>query len=144
MLSVAIIAAVLLAITVAVHSSGLGFVMRYLIRPHARLPTHAWAISWLLIRITWLLIFLHLVEIGIWGAFYLWADCLPDAETAFYFSGVTYATVGYGDVVLPEPWRIMGPVEGLTGILLCGLSSGLFFAVVTRLYAARLGAKLNE
>ena len=68
-------------------------------------------------------------------------DGLPEAETAFYFSGVTYATIGYGDVVLPQPWRLFGPVEGLTGILMCGLSAGMFFAVVNRIYSACAEAK---
>ena len=78
-----------------------------------------------------------LAEITFWALVYLWAGCLPDAESAFYFSGVTYATIGYGDVVLPKPWRMLGPVEGLTGILMCGLSAGLFFAIVSRIYQAR-------
>jgi hypothetical protein len=30
---------------------------------------------------------------------------------------------------------------GLTGILMCGLSAGLFFALVTRIYQARVEAK---
>ncbi|HVR19331.1 MAG TPA: potassium channel family protein, partial [Polyangiaceae bacterium] len=55
---------------------------------------------------------------------------------ALYFSGVTYSTVGYGDLVLPEHWRLLGPIEGLTGILMCGLSTGLFFALISKLYAA--------
>jgi hypothetical protein len=58
-------------------------------------------------------------------------------------AGVTYATVGYGDLVLPKPWRMLGLVEGLTGILMCGLSAGLFFAVVSRIYPSRLEAKRN-
>jgi hypothetical protein len=29
---------------------------------------------------------------------------------------------------------MLGPVEGLAGILLCGLSTGFFFVVVTRIY----------
>ena len=62
----------------------------------------------------------------------------PDVESAFYFSGVTYATVGYGDVVLAQPWRMLGPIEGLTGILMCGLSTGLFFAIINRLVGPRL------
>jgi len=39
---------------------------------------------------------------------------------------------------LAKLWRILGPVEGLTGILMCGLSAGLFFALVTRIYQTRL------
>ena len=105
-------------------------------RSHAALPSGFWPISWLLIRVTWTLIVIHLVEIAVWAFFYLWAGCLPDPESAFYFSGVTYATVGYGDVVLQEPWRMLGPVEGLTGILMCGLSTGLFFAVLNRVASA--------
>jgi hypothetical protein len=40
--------------------------------------------------------------------FYWWQKCLPDAETPFYFSGVTYTSVGYGDLVLPQEWRLLG------------------------------------
>ena len=58
---------------------------------------------------------------------------MPDLQTAMYFSAVTYTTTGYGDVVLPESWRLIGAVEALTGILMCGWSTGFFFAVVTRL-----------
>jgi hypothetical protein len=50
----------------------------------------------------------------------------------FYFSGVTYTTVGNGDLSLPKPWRMLAPLEAMTGILVCGLSTGLFFAVVSR------------
>jgi hypothetical protein len=58
--------------------------------------------------------------------------------SAFYFSGATYTTIGYGDLVLARHWRILGPVKGLTGILMCGLTAGLFFSVVSRIYASRL------
>ena len=92
----------------------------------------------LLIKVTWWLVLIHAAEIAIWALFFLWAGCLPDAESAFYFSGVTYATVGYGDVVLAQPWRMLGPIEGLTGILMCGLSTGLFFAIINRLIGTRL------
>ena len=71
------------------------------------------------------------------GLFYLWRGCLPDAETAFYFSGATYATIGYGDVVLAKPWRLLAPIEGLMGILMCGLSAGYLFAVLSHVYQSR-------
>ncbi len=138
MLPTIIIAAILVAITVAVHAAGFALVLRSFMKSHTTPPTQPWPIAWLLIRVTWLLILMHVVEITVWALFYWWKGCLPDAEAAFYFAGVTYATIGYGDLVLAKPWRLLGPVEGLTGILMCGLSAGLFFGLVTRIYSSRL------
>ena len=132
MLKTILIACALVAVTVAVHAGGLAALLRTVMRSHAERPSRFWPITRLLIRVTWALILIHLIEIAIWALVYLWAACLPDAESAFYFSGVTYATVGYGDVVLQKPCRVLGPVEGLTGILMCGLSTGFFFAVLSR------------
>jgi hypothetical protein len=134
MLFVLFIAAVLVALTVAVHAVGMGLILSALLKSHATTPKQAWPITWLLVRLAWGLILIHLAEIAIWALFYRWEQCLPDLESAFYFSGVTYTTIGYGDLVLPKPWRMLGPIEGVTGILMCGLSAGLFFATVTRIY----------
>jgi hypothetical protein len=122
---------------VAVHATGLAVLLRALMKSHAQSPMRFWPVTRLLIGLTWWLILMHLVEISVWALFYFWQGCLPDAESAFYFAGVTYTTVGYGDLVLPKPWRLLGPIEGLTGILMCGLSAGLFFAVVSTIYASR-------
>ena len=143
MLVVMLIAAVLVAITVAIHAAGLSVVLSHLLKSHAVPPTQFWPIASLLVRVTWLLILFHVAEISVWALFYVWQGCLPDAESAFYFSGVTYTTIGYGDLVLPKPWRMLGPVEGITGILMCGLSAGLFFATVSRIYSPRLEDKQN-
>ena len=59
---------------------------------------------------------------------------LPNAEAAFYFSGVTYTTLGYGDVVLVKPWRLLAPIEGLVGVMMCALSTGYFFVVASRIH----------
>ena len=135
------IACVLVAATVAVHAVGLAFLLRTFMTSHVLPPTRFWPITWLLIRVTWWLILIHLLEITVWALFYSWQDCLPDLESAFYFAGVTYTTVGYGDLVLPKEWRMLGPIEGLTGILMCGLSAGVFFAVVSKIYASHLETK---
>jgi len=93
--------------------------------------------TWVLIRVTLWILSAHLLEIGIWAHFFAWQQVFPDFKTAFYFSAVTYTTVGYGDLVLPEPWRLLAGVEGLTGILMCGWSTGVFFAVISRMYFAK-------
>ena len=134
MLRVILIPFGLVALSVVVHAGGLAVLLRALMKSHAAPPVRPWPIAWLLIRMTWWLILIHLVEIAIWALFYMERGAMPDAESALYFSGVTYTTVGYGDMVLPKPLRILAPLEALTGVLMCGLSTGFFFAVVTKIY----------
>lgn len=134
MLSIILIAGALGAVSVAVHAAGIAVLVRALRKWHPILPTRFWLITRLLVVMVWWLVLLHLAEISIWALFYLWWGCLPDAEAAAYFSGVTYTTMGYGDLVLAKPWRELAVIEGLTGVLMCGLSAGLLFAVVNRIY----------
>ena len=86
----------------------------------------------LMLRLMTAFIVLHILEILLWAAFYRWL-CFPLWESAFYFSTSSYATVGYGDIVLPQMWRTLGPVESIIGVLMCGLSATFLFAIVTRL-----------
>jgi hypothetical protein len=135
------IAAALVAITVTIHAAGLGIVLSHVLRSTVQPDTRFWPITWLLIRIAWLLLVIHVFEIAVWALFFWWEKCLPNMESSFYFSGVTYATIGYGDIVLPEEWRLFGPIEGLTGILMCGLSTAFFFVIVSRKILQRMDAK---
>jgi hypothetical protein len=134
MLQNLLLAWALLALTVVIHAAGLTLVARHTLASSSPLDTRFWPVTWLLVRVAWQLIVFHLIEIALWALFYWWHGCLPNFESAFYFSGVTYATVGYGDMVLPLEWRQFGPMEGLTGILMCGLSVSVFFAIFSRFF----------
>jgi hypothetical protein len=92
----------------------------------------------LTIRVVGSLLLLHLLEASAWAAFYWLARALPDAETAFYFSLSSYTTVGYGDVVLPADWRLIGPIEAATGILMFGWSTGVMVAAINRIHDGQL------
>ena len=86
----------------------------------------------LVVRLTAAVIVLHGVLILLWACCYRWL-CFPSWESAFYFSASSYATVGYGDVVLPANWRMLGPLESIIGVLMCGISVSVLFVTVTRL-----------
>ena len=147
MLTHVLLAGLLMAICVAIHAIGLAGTLRWLGHSMALAPaqSHFWRSTWLLIRIAALLILLHLVQILCWALLFVSGNAMPDLVDAVYFSAVTYTTTGYGDLVLPKSWRLVGGVEALTGILMCGLSTGFFFAVITRIVGpSRVGVNVND
>jgi voltage-gated potassium channel len=135
-------AIVLVVITLGVHSAGMAGLIEWAKSHFARgaQALGAWRHAVLVVRFTSLIICLHFLEILLWTVFYRWC-CLKTWESAFYFSATSYSTVGYGDVVLQPVWRLIGPVESISGVLMCGLSASFLFAVVTRLIESGESAK---
>ena len=86
----------------------------------------------LIVRLTEAVVVLHGMEILLWACFYRWW-CLPSWDSAIYFSASSYSTLGCNDVSLPSNWRPLGPLESIIGVLMCGISVSLLFAIVTRL-----------
>jgi ABC-type multidrug transport system permease subunit len=126
------IAALLVAACTALHAAGLLGVNAWL---RGRLSVGVsgyWVGTWLLVRLAWAIVVLHLLEILFWAVAFVALGCMPDMNTAFYFSSITYTTVGYGDVVLPDGWHNFSSAEALTGILMAGLSTGFFFNYIGR------------
>jgi hypothetical protein len=135
MLSKLLLAFGLMSLCVIIHASGVTSAFRWQ-RRQPPLGPRFLPTAWLFIRVAGWMVALHLFEIAVWALVYAWKDAMPDLQTALYFSAVTYTTTGYGDFVLPEAWRLVGGVEALTGILMCGWSTGFFFAVVSRMHDA--------
>jgi hypothetical protein len=126
----------LMAVCVSIRAAGLASALGWLRSRESAVQPFGSA-TWLFIRLAGWMVLLHLSEIAVRGLFYLWSGGMPDLHSALYFSCVTYTTTGYGDFVLPKAWRIVGGVEALTGVLMCGWSTGFFFAVVSRMYESR-------
>jgi voltage-gated potassium channel len=127
-------AIVLVTLTLSLQCAGMAAVIAWAkpsFAPHV-LRLGAIRSAMLVMRLMTAFIGLHVFEILLWAAFYRWL-CFPSWESAFYFSTSSYATVGYGDVVLPQMWRTLGPVESIIGVLMCGLSASFLFAIVSRL-----------
>ena len=122
----------LMAVCVAIHASGLTLALRWLGDKHAVMEGKFLPATWMLIRVAGWVLLLHTLEILLWACVYYWQRCMPDLDSASYFSAVTYTTTGYGDLVLQQQWRVLGAVEALTGILMCGWSTAFFFTVVSR------------
>jgi hypothetical protein len=132
-------ALVLTSVTVLLHAAGSVFIVipatgiwKQAAAPAAPRPL------WTLIELVGLLLILHIVEMAVWAVAYATGDVLPNFETALYYSLTSYTTVGYGDVIPPISWRLLGPIEATVGILMLGWSTSIIVAAVNRLYNGRL------
>jgi hypothetical protein len=135
-------ALVLTAVTVVFHAVGTVFIVIPVTgvwKKAVGSRTMYWP-AWALIRLVGLLLVLHLVEMAVWATAYVVAGIWPDFETALYYSITSYTTVGYGDVIPPVSWRLLGPIEAAVGILMLGWSTSIIVAAVQRMYNARLSS----
>ncbi len=91
-----------------------------------------------LIALTGLITFLAMViEILAWALLYLSQGAISDLEQSLYFSSVTFASLGYGDITLPTPFRLLASLEALVGILMAGWSTALLVAVAQKCLSLR-------
>lgn len=131
-----IVSLFLVSACAVIHTFGLVMLGDWLIRHPLRLEQKLSILrhSRLLIAVFAVITLLHLVETLVWAIFYERLGHFSDFETSWYFSVGSYTTIGYGDVVLPAKWRLLGGIEGINGVLLCGLSGAFLFVIVNQMF----------
>lgn len=128
-----VLATVMVVVTVLIHLFGLAILIRVL-RSHSRILRKLTILPLtLLLAATVGIIAIHTVEIWLYALLYLQLDAFSNFEQALYFSTVTYATIGYGDLVMPHQWRILGAIEGAGGIIMLGWSTAFVVSLMTQL-----------
>jgi hypothetical protein len=88
------------------------------------------------------LVLLHVLvtavaQIAVWALIFTVVGEFRDYRTAFYHSSVNFTTLGYGDLVMSPPWRLLGPLEALNGALALSLSSAVLVSTFGHLREAR-------
>ncbi len=130
-----LIGSAMVAITVIIHALGLAGEIVFL---RSRIPEASAKKFFPIVRILVLtvlgLFLLHTVEILCWAVLYIVLGEFEDFETAIYFSTVTFTTLGYGDIILEESWRILSAFEAANGIILFGVSTAFVFSALQRTY----------
>ena len=61
------------------------------------------------------------LDVWLWAFAFQYLGVFPDLEHAVYFALVSFTTLGYGDLLLPTEWRILGGMAAANGLLNIGL-----------------------
>jgi len=97
---------------------------------HGKLKTLP-AVYLLSLSTLWLLAALS-IAIWIWAGFFQLLQCFETLEESLYFSMVAFTTLGFGDVTLPQEWRILSGMIAANGLVLFGLNTAFLFEVLHR------------
>jgi voltage-gated potassium channel len=140
MLAEIAIAATIVSVCLVIHVVGILLLAEWLLRKRDDLERNASTrrIALLIVMLFAAIMFLHIIQTSLWAVFFYAQNLFSDFETSLYFSMVSFATIGYGDVLLPRRWRLLGVIEGFSGVLLSGISTAFMFAVINVVFQFRL------
>ena len=131
------LATLMVLVIAVIHMVGLSILIRFLrsqlrlVPRLQRLPVAA------LLAATVGIVAIHSAEIWVYAGLYLALDAFKTFEEALYFSTVTYASIGYGDLLMPKPWRILAAIEGAAGVIMLGWSTAFLVSLLTQLKVFR-------
>ncbi|VVO17243.1 potassium channel family protein [Pseudomonas fluorescens] len=106
--------------------------LRYYVRfRHVQPGQASHLLNILMLSMVMLLMLLsNFMQIAIWAALFMFLDEFDNFAAALYHSGVNFATLGYGDIIMSTRWRLLGPLEAANGILMFGVSTSVMTAAV--------------
>lgn len=129
-----LITIVIVTVTVVIHTFGMMIAIRIIRKQKASQLTFQRFRSVQLVGVVLVMFFISIVEVLLWAATYLWVNIIESFEEAFYFSMVTFTTLGYGDIVLKGTWRLLASFEAAIGIIMFGWTTAIVFAAVQNIY----------
>ena len=135
----------LIVITVLVHAVSLELIFKALVAVRMDIEVRWRAVTFALVILA--VFVAHVIEIWIWAIFYYFKASIsqiPTLEAALYFSASSFTTVGFGDLVLSENWRLLSSFEAINGMILFGWSTAFIFAVVRHVYSHIYPAATNS
>lgn len=123
MISQLFLGAVITCVTVIITASAISIASTMVDRMESRLnyrsPLLRVTIS-LSAVVLWMMAAVY-VAIVIWAFVFLWLGQFVSLEASFYFSIVSFTTLGFGDGVIAEEWRILSGVTAANGFILFSL-----------------------
>ena len=80
------------------------------------------AALWVMVQLT--------AGVWLWAGVFWALDLFDTLETAVYFALVSYTTLGFGDILLPQEWRLLAGLASANGLVSMGLLTAFLVELV--------------
>ena len=127
-----VVGVLLMILCLGVQVAAIGLIIRYFAHADRDATDDRHPFLTTFRQLTWVMVVLlgaALLQIAVWAGLYLVfeeVDNIHDFETAMYFSGVTFTSLGYGDITLPPRIRLLSVMEASAGLMMFGITSAIF------------------
>ncbi len=141
MLSTALlVSAALVLVTVIIQIAGLAVLIWVMRWRASRFAGFSYVLQQLgvILAVSMGLFAVHAVQIWLYALVYLWIGAFETFETALYFSTSSFTTVGYGEIFMEPPWRIVSAIQSANGFLVLGWSTIFLISVLSRLRSVEM------
>jgi hypothetical protein len=95
----------------------------------------------LLSMVMLLMLIANFMQIALWASLFVALGEFSHFATALYSSAVNFVTLGYGDIIMTDRWRLLGPLEAINGVLMFGVSTAVITAAVLEVIKTQQGGR---
>jgi hypothetical protein len=117
-----------------VHAAGVRATTNYVLRRSSALLARPrrWRADLLMSSMVFALLGLHLLEMFVWAASLVYSGLVPAWRAAGFFAANTYTTIGYGNFILPDAWKMLAPIMAISGLFTFGWSGSVLVDLIGR------------
>lgn len=137
---------VLMLMSIIVAGVAFLFLETFLMRSQKWLSREPHQPKLLLVMVVTVVWILGMVTAGVWiWAIALWLlGIFITIEASVYFSLVAFTTLGFGDILLPQNWRLLGGMAAANGLLNMGLLTAMMVEVLRFVRVGQLEVKKQK
>lgn len=96
-----------------------------------------------LVAVMMLLVIGNMVQVVVWACLFFALGEFEAFSDAIYHSGVNFASLGYGDIVMSEKYRLLGPIEAINGVLMIGVSTAVLMSTIQDILKKRMAGRAD-
>jgi hypothetical protein len=140
MLTTLIVGIPVMLLCLAIQTSLTGVAVQYYLRhiPAQGIRMNVRGNIRLLMAVMLILMLGNVLQITVWGLLFILLGEFTEFYEAIYHAAVNYSSLGYGDFVMSKSWKLLGPLEAVNGVLMCGMTAGVLMGILQAQIKQRL------